>query len=273
MATYGLDDWETSMATLALLTQYSSAEFAIRPFLVKYPEATIAQMLTWSRSEQVDLRRLASEGMRPRLPWGIRLQQFVADPQPVMPILAQLFNDHEVYVQKSVANNLNNISKDHSQLVIDFCQQHWHESKTGDWVIQRGLRTLFKQGQTAVLQLLGYQPAAATQLTTAKLTVLQAAAQLETVSELSYRLQATDIKKALPLYLGYRVHYVRQNGQTSAKDFFIKRINLKPGQPFEGQFKIKWQQLTTRKLYAGKHLVALLVNTEPVADQIIDLEL
>lgn len=271
VATYGLADWDTSMTTLALLTQYSSAEFAIRPFLVKYPEATIAQMLTWSQSEQVDLRRLASEGMRPRLPWGIRLQQFVADPQPVMPVLSQLFNDSEVYVQKSLANNLNDISKDHPQLVIDFCQQHWGESETGNWVIQRGLRTLFKQGQPEFLQLLGYQPTAAAKLTTNQLMVSKAAASLATVSELSYQLQAKDLKKALPLYLGYRVHYVRQNGQISTKDFFIKRLNLKPDQLYQGQFKIKWQQLTTRKLYAGDHLVELLVNTKPVASVHIKL--
>ncbi|WP_125766348.1 DNA alkylation repair protein [Lapidilactobacillus wuchangensis] len=271
VATYGLADWDTSMATLALLTQYSSAEFAIRPFLVKYPEATSAQMVAWSYSQQVDQRRLASEGMRPRLPWGIRLQQFVADPQPVMPVLTRLLNDSEVYVQKSVANNLNDISKDHPQLVLDFCQQHWNESETGNWVLQRGLRTLFKQGQPEVLQLLGYQPTAAEQLTTAKLTVRQKKAALETASEFNYQLQATGAKTVVPLYLGYRIHYVRQNGQTSAKDFFIKRLNLKPGQLYQGQFKIKWQQLTTRKLYAGDHLVELLVNTEPTATIQINL--
>ena len=116
---YGLDDWEASIPALEEFTQQFSAEFAIRPFIVRYPERTMAQMLTWAGHESAEVRRLASEGCRPRLPWGIRLQDLVADPSPILPILERLKNDESESVRRSVANNLNDISKDNADVVLD----------------------------------------------------------------------------------------------------------------------------------------------------------
>jgi 3-methyladenine DNA glycosylase AlkC len=142
VAKYGLNDWQVSMNLLEILTKYSSGEFAIRPFLIKYPEKTEAQMLDWSKSKDTDVRRLSSEGIRPRLPWGIRLKQYVEDPTVIWPILENLIYDDSEYVQKSIANNLNDISKDHPDLVIQFSKRHWGHQDSSDWVINRGLRTL-----------------------------------------------------------------------------------------------------------------------------------
>ncbi|MCF6160934.1 MULTISPECIES: DNA alkylation repair protein [Furfurilactobacillus] len=272
VAMYGLDDWQTSMTALGILTQSSSAEFAIRPFLVKYPEQTIEQMIEWSHSQNIDQRRLASEGIRPRLPWGIRLTQFVDDPTPIFPILKTLIHDQSQYVQKSVANNLNDISKDHPQSVINFCQTHWHDSETTDWIINRGLRTLFKSGNPDVLSLLGYSQHDAALLTNVSLTASSKTTTLNQTSVFNYQL--TNVTNTdLPLYLGYRVHYVKKNQQTSAKDFFIKRVNLKSQQILDGQFKLAWKQLTTRTLYAGNHHIELLVNTVPTATTDINLSI
>jgi DNA alkylation repair enzyme len=146
VAKYGLDDWQISMEALAVLTRYSTGEFAIRPFLIKYPKETSQQMLIWSKSNDSDIRRLASEGMRPRLPWGIRLKQYMIDPTDVLKVLNNLIYDNIKYVQKSVANNLNDISKDNPQLVLDFAKQYINKTSTSDWVIKQGLRTLFKKG-------------------------------------------------------------------------------------------------------------------------------
>lgn len=269
VAVYGLDHWQVAMTTLAVLTKYSSAEFAIRPFLKRYPIATAQQMQAWAQSADADVRRLASEGMRPRLPWGTRLPQYMADPTPVLAVLHQLFFDKSDYVQKSVANNLNDISKDHPGVVIAFAQQYWSQAKSGDWILRRGLRTLFKQGNPAVLALLGYDITAAEKVTGVTLQPESDVAVIGGLTTVAYTVRAPE---TMPVYLGYRVGYVRQNGTTTAKDFFVKRTTLPAGQLLQGVFKLKWQQLTTRRLYPGAHRVALLVNTRVVAESRITLE-
>lgn len=263
VATYGLDHWQTSMALLAQLTQYSSAEFAIRPFLVKYPAETSQQMLTWAHSDNADVRRLASEGMRPRLPWGMRLPQFMADPTPVLTVLQALITDDSEYVQKSVANNLNDISKDHPEVTLAFAQKYWGQGERVDWVLTRGLRTLFKQGNPAVLALQGYAIEAAQQVTATLSPASQSVVIGETAA-LTYTVQS-QASRAVPVYLGYRVHYIRQNQTTTYKDFFLKRTTLQPQATLQGTLTTKWRQLTTRRLYPGSHAIELLVNTRPVA--------
>lgn len=264
VATYGLADWQTSMALLALLTQYSTGEFAIRPFLIKYPDQTAQQMATWAHSDNVDVRRLASEGMRPRLPWGIRLRQYVADPEPVFTILETLITDESSYVQKSVANSLNDISKDHPDRVIAFAQAHWHQTPQTDWMLKRGLRTLFKQGNPAVLRLQGYSLAVAERLDTVAVTPTSQRVVMGASTILNYRLHAHS-DAPFPVYLGYRVHYVRQNKTDAFKDFFLKRTTLTAAADLTGAFKIHWRQLSTRRLYPGQHEIDLLVNTQVVA--------
>lgn len=271
VAKYGLDDWSTSMKLLYQLTLYSTAEFAIRPFLVKYPQATQDLLLKWSTDSNIDVRRLASEGMRPRLPWGIRLKQYVNDPAPIMPILEQLIHDDQEYVQKSVANNLNDISKDHPKIVIAFAKKYWDQSKDINWILNRGLRTLFKAGQPEVLQLLGYDPKVFNSLKDVTLDPISQTVELNQTSTLNYRLQST-IKQPINIYIGYRVHYIRLNKTDSFKDFFIKKFTLKSSQTINGDFNIKWKQLTTRKLYPGIHKIDLLVNTTVVATSEVNLQ-
>lgn len=268
VATYGLDHWQTSMDLLAWLTRFSSAEFAIRPFLVRYPATTAQQMLTWSTAENVDVRRLASEGIRPRLPWGLRLTQYVADPTPIFAILNNLITDESDYVQKSVANNLNDISKDHPDQVLAFAQTNWDRTSQTNWMLTRGLRTLFKQGNPLALQLQGYDPAAVERLDQVQLSPATQDVTLGDTSRLRYALRSTGDDDQ-PLSLGYRVHYVRQNKTDAYKDFFLKRATVAPGEGLTGEFKITWRQLTTRRLYAGQHPVELLVNTRPVAQATI----
>lgn len=271
VAKYGLDEWQISMDLLAILTQYSTGEFAIRPFLIKYPQKTQQQMLEWSTSDNTDIRRLASEGIRPRLPWGIRLKQYMFDPEPIMPILNNLLFDESEYVQKSVANNLNDISKDNPEIVIAFTQKYWHQRQTVDWVINRGLRTLFKQGRPEVLKLLGYDPTLVEQMRKIQLTPIKGSLNIGDISDFHYSFTSATKDESL-IYLGYRVHYVRQNKADSYKDFFIKKTSIKSGQALSGNFKVKWQQLSTRKLYPGLHQVELLINTEVATSSEIELQ-
>ncbi|WP_040724865.1 DNA alkylation repair protein [Thiomicrorhabdus sp. Kp2] len=154
---YGIEDFETSMHALALFTQSSTSEFGIRPFLQKKPEKTKQQMLIWSKSDNHHLRRLASEGIRPRLPWARHLSWIEEEPQWVLPILENLKNDESRYVQKSVANLLNDLSKTQPEWVLALCQ-NWliNPSQATYWIVKHGLRTLLKQGDVRALALIGY---------------------------------------------------------------------------------------------------------------------
>jgi len=144
---FGLDHWGKSMEALELFTQYSSSEFAIRPFILRYEEMTLKRMEEWSRFPNHHLRRLASEGCRPRLPWAMALPKFKQDPRHLRPILENLKSDTSDYVRKSVANNLNDISKDNKELVLKWIT-NWNQnpSPTTHWIIKHALRGLVKAG-------------------------------------------------------------------------------------------------------------------------------
>lgn len=152
----GLDpeDYELSMKYLTLFTPYSSSEFAVRPFIELYPIQTMKHMMAWAESNNEHIRRLASEGSRPRLPWGAKLQNFITDPTPVLPILHALKQDESLYVRKSVANHLNDISKDHPELVMDLATTWYGQHVHTDWIVRHASRSLLKKGHSKALSLL-----------------------------------------------------------------------------------------------------------------------
>ncbi|MDL2248034.1 DNA alkylation repair protein, partial [Bacteroides sp. OttesenSCG-928-J23] len=152
---YGLDDYETSVKAIERITQFTSCEFVTHPFIVRYPDAMMAQMLVWSKHEHWGVRRLASEGCRPRLPWAMALPSLKANPAPIIPILENLKNDPARFVRLSVANNLNDIAKDNPEVVIDLVKRWQGESEQVDWIIKHGCRTLLKQGNPEVMELFG----------------------------------------------------------------------------------------------------------------------
>jgi len=153
---YGLDDYETSVKAIEKITQFTSCEFVTHPFIIKYPDKMMKQMLVWSKHEHWGVRRLASEGCRPRLPWAMALPNLKKDPTPIIPILENLKNDPARFVRLSVANNLNDIAKDNPEIVIDLAKKWKGESKEVDWIIKHGCRTLLKQGNPEVMELFGF---------------------------------------------------------------------------------------------------------------------
>lgn len=155
---YGQDDinWDLSISALERNTEYWSSEFAVRAFIIKDEERMMAQMRKWSKHKSEHVRRLASEGCRPQLPWGQAISKFKKDPTPVLPILEQLKTDTSTYVQKSVANNLNDISKTHPDLVISIAKDWYGKNKSTNWIVKHGCRTLLKKGNRDVLALFGY---------------------------------------------------------------------------------------------------------------------
>ncbi|KKM87042.1 hypothetical protein LCGC14_1272910 [marine sediment metagenome] len=156
IALYGLREVSLSLDALEKLTPKFTAEFAIRAFLHEDFEQTYQRMLNWSEHQNEHVRRLASEGMRPRLPWATQLRSLRTDPTPIWPVLEQLKNDPSLYVRRSVANNLNDISKDHPHQVLRCCRQWYGKTAECDWIVRHGLRSLVKTGEPSVYPLLGY---------------------------------------------------------------------------------------------------------------------
>lgn len=162
VATYGLDPahndghdpFETSMMAQYELTKRFSAEFSIRPFLIRWPERTLTHLQEWTSDCDPHVRRLCSEGTRPRLPWATRIPAFIKDPRPVLPILEALKDDADLYVRRSVANHLGDIAKDHPRLAFELCER-WLEGATKErkWLLRHAVRHPAKKGVKAALRI------------------------------------------------------------------------------------------------------------------------
>jgi 3-methyladenine DNA glycosylase AlkC len=255
---YGLDDWEASIPALEQFNQLVSAEFAIRPFIVRYPERTIAKMRHWAESDDVRLRRLASEGCRPRLPWGIALSALKADPSPILPILEHLKDDEAETVRRSVANNLNDISKDNPEVVLNLLRR-WQttETKEMQWITRHALRTLIKQGHPAALELLGYpvEPKIAVR----NLTVTPQRVPLEGTATFAFDV-ASLADNAQKLVIDFSVYLVRANGKQTPKVFKLSIKTLQPGEALHIEKAFSFRPVTTRKYYSGEHAIEPQIN-------------
>ncbi|MGH9159551.1 MAG: DNA alkylation repair protein, partial [Vicinamibacteraceae bacterium] len=248
------------------LTKRFSAESSIRSFLVKYPEETYARLLEWARDENVHVRRLVSEGSRPRLPWAPRLRAFQDDPRPLIALLELLKDDPERYVQRSVANNLNDIGKDHPELVVDVCSQ-WsaHASPGGTWIVKHALRSLVKKQHPGALELVdaGNKP----DVEISRVRLAPQAVELGGELQFSFEIASTG-KRVQRLLVDYAVHFVKANGMVRPKVFKLRRITLAPGARVELASRISFENLTTRRHYAGRHRIDVLINgvTHPLAE-------
>ncbi|MDH5647035.1 MAG: DNA alkylation repair protein [Candidatus Heimdallarchaeota archaeon] len=150
----GADPFNISMKAQYELTKRNTSEFSMRPFLIKDQDRTLSQLIKWTTDPDPHVRRLCSEGSRPRLPWAPRIPAFVEDPLPILPILESLKNDQSLYVRRSVANSLGDIAKDHPELVFDICELWLSDaSKELKWVIRHALRHPAKKGNEVALQL------------------------------------------------------------------------------------------------------------------------
>lgn len=253
---FGLDDWDNSMPALALFTTLCSSEFAIRPFLDKNPEKGMAYMKRWAADENFHLRRLASEGCRPRLPWAMALSGFKKDPKPILPILEKLKDDPSEYVRMSVANNLNDISKDHPDVVLDTCKRWQGSSKNTDWIIKRACRTLLKEGNTQALMLFGFGDPGNIHIEDLTLDCQE----LRVGDSLRFSfLMNLDHEEAHKIRLEYRVNFTKANGKLAGKIFQIREAEFKPGKHTISR-KHSFKDLSTRKHYPGIHQISIIVN-------------
>tara|TARA_R110002049_G_scaffold31896_4_gene107135 strand:+ start:1705 stop:2826 length:1122 start_codon:yes stop_codon:yes gene_type:complete len=271
VAVYGLNHPETALNVLKNLTSLFSAEFAIRAFIVKHFDITYLHLLRWASDTDEHVRRLASEGCRPRLPWGKRLTQFCDNPVPIVPILELLKDDASLYVRRSVANNLNDIAKDHPTMVIDLCQSWFiNASVERQWLIRHALRSLVKSGCPEAFVLLGYSSKPQISLAVFKL--------IETKVMLGENLEITVLLKSESMetqkvVIDYRIHHVKANDSSTSKVFKWKNISLHGNQTIELKKLHPFKIITTRKYYAGIHKVELLINGVSYASAEFELRL
>lgn len=264
---YGLDHWDISLPALALFTPLCSSEFAIRPFLARDPQKGMASMQKWAGDENFHLRRLASEGCRPRLPWAMALDVFKKDPSLILPILEELKDDPSEYVRKSVANNLNDISKDHPDTVLDLCERWQGSSENTDWVIKHACRTMLKAGNTRALVLFGFGDPGNIKIT--DLEVDHSTLHIGESLRFTFKMKL-DHTEAYKVRLEYRLNFTKSNGKLSGKIFQIREAEYRPGIHSISR-KHDFKDLSTRKHYPGKHQISIIVNG--VEKKTINLEL
>ncbi len=263
---YGLEHLEISLDALAFFTPYASSEFAVRPFILRYPELVMERMLAWAGHSDEHVRRLASEGCRPRLPWAVALPAFKKDPAPVLPILEKLKADPSEYVRRSVANNLNDISKDHPDRVLDIARRWMGQAPFTDKLLKHALRTLLKAGTTDALRLFGFGDPAG--ITIAGLTLEPKTLRIGEKLHFHFQVINPAAEPAL-LRLEYIIDFVKKSGKTSSKIFQIAERS------FVGNERINRHQtfadLTTRKHYPGEHRLSIIVNGEKKRKQPLSL--
>ncbi|MVA95958.1 DNA alkylation repair protein [Nitratireductor sp. CAU 1489] len=270
VALHGADRFESSVTALKELTRYGSSEYAVRPFLDRDLHRTLAVMAQWAHDPNEHVRRLASEGCRPRLPWSFQIKALIADPAPVAAILDTLKADPSLYVRKSVANHLNDIAKDHPDWVLDLLQTWPRDDPRTAWIVRHGLRTLIKQGNNRALALIG--AGAAPVVDVERFAVTPAAIVLGAPVTIEARL-VSRADTGQRLVVDYAIHYVKKSGATSRKVFKLKQVELAPGDRAEMAAVRMVRDFTTRKHHAGRHRVELLVNGRSLAETVFDLAL
>ena len=252
----GMDDFDLSMHALYEMTRRSTAEFHIRFFILKHYEKTMKKLEEWSYDDCPHVRRLVSEGTRPRLPWAFVLKKFVDNPIPVIKLLEKLKNDPELYVRRSVANNLNDISKDHADIVTSTLKEWENNTKEMAWLTKHALRTLLKKGNTEALALLGF-----TKSTKIDLEIRLKSSEVIFGDSLEFEVCINSKEdKTVPIMIDFIIHYKKANGSLSAKIFKLATKKIKKDETLNIQKKHKFADYTTRKHYAGEHKISAIIN-------------
>jgi 3-methyladenine DNA glycosylase AlkC len=271
VAEYGLDHPEIALPLLRRLTSLFSAEFAIRPFIIQHHKISMRHLQAWTGDPNAAVRRLVSEGTRPRLPWGQRLPAFCKDPSPVLALLEQLNDDVSQTVRRSVANNLNDISKDNPDRVILTCRR-WTINASPErlWVIRHATRSLVKDGHPAVFGLLGYTEEPAVKVENLKINKkrIRLGESLEFSTEL-----VSGSRQKQKIVIDYAVHHVKANGSTKAKVFKLSSRTLAPGESISFTKSHAIRPISTRKYYSGTHAIEVLVNGKALGQVEFELQI
>jgi len=263
---FGTDYLDLSIEALESFTPLGSSEFAVRPFIIRYPVPMMRQMQKWSRSKNEHVRRLSSEGCRPRLPWAIALPEFKRDPSPVLPILERLCTDPSEYVRRSVANNLNDISKDHPALVLEIAARWLREKPETMKLVKHACRTQLKKGNKKAMALFGYHDKVA--VTVSGLRMESKHVKIGGVAAFSFTISVPKNISAL-LRVEYAIDYMKSRGQHGRKVFKITERKFAGVENISRKHRM--HDLTTRVHYPGLHHVHVIVNGKSAASASFDL--
>jgi 3-methyladenine DNA glycosylase AlkC len=267
---HGHNHFDLSMTLLKGMTSLFSSEFDIRFFLLKSPKETLSILKIWTTDPNHHVRRLVSEGSRPRLPWARQLPQFIKDPSPVIDLLEQLKDDETEYVRRSVANNLNDIAKDHPNRVADIAKQWLKDaSPNRKRLIRHACRTLIKNGHQKTLHILGY--------TTPKIHTLTLDIETPNVqfgTHLTFTVSLySNADNNQPLIIDYRIHHQKANGNTSPKVFKWKTTTLPPQTTLTFTKKHIFKKISTRVYYPGLHTIEIMINGVAMASKKFQLSI
>lgn len=254
---YGLDDYKTSIKVIEEITQFTSCEGAVRPFIIKYPNEMMEQMLFWSNHENWAVRRLSSEGCRPRLPWHIALPNLKEDPSPIILILENIKNDQSEIVRKSVANNLNDISKDNPEIVIALVKKWQDNTKNMNKIIKHGCRTLLKQGNTEVMELFGF--GSIKNIKIRNFEILTPKVKIGNLLEFNFELLNNNKNKS-KIRVEYGMYYQKKNGNLTKKVYKISEKEYAEHSITKITRKQSFRVITTRVFYPGLHQVSIIIN-------------
>ncbi len=268
VARRGLDEPARALQALHAITQRFTAEWAIRPFIVQHPALSFSTLAGWTGDASEHVRRLVSEGSRPRLPWGLQLKQLIADPAPTLPLLQALQDDASDYVRRSVANHLNDIAKDHPALVAGWLQTHLPgASAERRALLRHASRTLIKAGDRPVLAAWGLDQAFKGQATLVLAPRRLAIGQSFT---LTLNLQS-NAPRPQKLAIDYALHHVKADGRLSPKVFKGWQLELPAGASRVLSKSHSMRLITTRRYHPGRHVVEVLVNGRAVAQADFEL--
>ncbi len=255
---HGLPHFGHAMRALHALTQHFTAEFAIRPFLELRQAETLRQLEHWVADPSEHVRRLVSEGTRPRLPWAPRLRAFQNDPSAVLQLLERLRDDPALYVRRSVANSLNDIGKDHPALLTTTARA-WmeHASDERRWIVAHALRSSVKRGDPAALAVLGYAGPARLEMVAKSIEPRR--------PRLGSRVTITVVlvnpsRRRQRAVVDLVVHFVKANGGANPKVFKLAVVDVAPSERAELRKTVSLAELSTRRHYPGVHRVELQIN-------------
>ncbi|MFT5601057.1 MAG: 3-methyladenine DNA glycosylase AlkC [Flavobacteriales bacterium] len=257
IAEYGMNHIEKSLDALEVITPVATAEFAIRPFIIAHEKMVMKRIMNWATHPNQHVRRLASEGSRSRLPWGMAIPSFKNNPSPLLPLLELLKNDESEYVRRSVANNINDITKDNPEVSLAIANKWIGETENTDKLIKHALRTLLKRGNKEALALfdLGYD----TSLKVTEAKLLTPKVRVGESAEMQFTFMNSSTKKR-NVRMEYAIYFLLNNGKYGKKIFKIS----------ERKFDVKEQKvvtkmhsfrvITTRTFYPGIHKIAPVIN-------------
>ncbi len=258
VAEAGADHWRTAMDVQHALTQRFSCEYSIRVFLEREPERTLGRLRTWTDDPSPHVRRLVSEGTRPRLPWAPRLRRFIDDPGPVLGLLELLKDDPTTLVRRSVANNLNDIGKDHPDVLVAVCRR-WKEGASPErmQLIAHALRSAIKRGDPGALKVLGFGATGTASVSDVRITPKRPVIGQKVTIEL---MLMNEGRSKAAFNVDLRVHFVKASGTTSPKVFKMKAVELAAGRSATLTRSVSLAQHTTRTHHPGTHAVDVVVN-------------